>query len=352
MSFRILDPDGDEYIGATVVDTTDEDNQLDDANSTDGLGRIIIPPFTIATGQSIGTWTIEVTFVATDTSGTAYPSNTVSYEFRVLDEAHTFIENSYAQIQDLLDAGFPVGDPAPTGGYSYAQAVRALRLANRFIERVTQRVFYPFYAAHDLDGRGGSKLQFSHVVCGVTAVEYTNSSFNIIDRPAYENEIRVYNRHLRQQLSNPDDRDDPRLEFLTDRDWYGDSNFSHGRLFAHARFYESNQNVKVHGMWGYTNYDGDSPFGRTPEEITEVAMRYAARNIQSLWTQLGGPGNQVNSAGPVLEERTDMQTVVYSEAGIEASASGATAYTGIWTGDPAIDNVLLQYKAPMKIGTA
>ena len=319
MSFRILDPSGTEYLPATAVDTTLEANQLDDATSTGGLGRIIIPTFTIDTAQPTGRWTIEVTFEPVADDGTSFGTQTVTYTFRVLDEAHPFVENSYAQIQDMLDAGFPIGVPAPVGGFSFEQAEAALRKANAFIERVTSRRFYAWYGAHDHDGRGGPKLQFRHVVCGLTSLEWTNTSFNIVDRPAYSNEVRVYNRHLRQNMVEPDDRNDPRLEFLTDRAW-SDNHYS--RLFSHAHFYESNQNVKVHGMWGYTDYDG-SPFGRTPLEITEVALRYAARVIQPLWTAIGGSGANIGPAGPLLEERTDMQTVVYSEAGIESSGAGA-----------------------------
>jgi len=344
-SYRVLLPDGTEYIGATVVDPTDAANQLDADSETPG--RLIVAPFTIASDQPVGLYTFEVTFVAHPDGGAALDPQTVSYTFRVLDEGLGYTD-AYAQVTDLMAQGFPLGQPAPCpGGFTFTQASAALIRASRFVEEITGRIFGSRYMVLDIDGQGGEILQCPHVICGLTDVRLTFTTFSPADLPVQEGDIRVYNRHLRQRLigRGDDDRQDPRIEFLRVPNY----SFPRGELLGesdllsgHTNFVESTQNVQVAGIWGYTDYDG-SPFGETPTLIKEVTMRLAARYIQPLWAQLGGAGANESVAGPVTAERTLDQSVSYANL---AASMGAGAYAGAFTGDPEIDQILAVYKAP------
>lgn len=339
VSFRILDPAGTEYIASTVVDLGD------DANLVAGT-RLVALPFTIATDQVVGDWTVEVTFTAHPEGGDALDPQTVSWTFRVLDEALGYT-STYAQITDLLAQGFPVGTPPPCpGGYSLQQARRALERAARFVEEITGRIFEPRFETVDHDGQGGAILQFGNAICGLTNISLTFTTFSPADLPIAEGDVRVYNRHLRQRLvpRGQDDRQDPRIEFLRTPNYH----FPRGELLGesdllsgHTNFVESTQNVQVAGVWGYTDYDG-SPFGKTPDLIKEATMRLAARYMQPLWQQVGGAGAGNGVAGPIQSERTLDQSVAYANL----ASQGYGAYAGAFTGDPEIDQILALYMAP------
>lgn len=342
VSFRVLREDGTVYVGPTVVDPTDPAYQLDAAD-TDNAGRLIVLPFTVAAPEDPGTYTVEVTFVAHPPSG-ALAEQVVSWPFRVLDPAQGYLDRSYAQLQDMLDQGFPVGNPAPVGGYSFVQARRALLRASRFIEEITGRFFTPRYTAYDFDGRGGSILQVEHPIVGLTHVGFTFSTWRPADLPIQEGDLRVYNRHIRQNLTNPDDRQDPRVEFLrVAESSYRDLVYSSADLLSsNIGFAESQQNLKLIGVWGYTDYDG-SPFGKTPDLLVELTLRLAARYIEPLWVALGGAGSAAMASGPIASERTLDQSVTFANF---TSSVGAGAYFGAFTGDPEIDNLLVLFMAP------
>jgi hypothetical protein len=353
LTFTVRDPDGTIVVGPTAIDPTDEANQLD-PGSEGGKGRIIVLPFTVPTTSATGAYTVEVTFTANPDDGPALDPQTVTYSFRVVDEDLGLVDGAYAQFTDMLDAGFPIGQPAPCGGYSLVDARRALLRASRYIEEITSRFFDPRYRVFDLDGKGGPIIQPDHAIVGLTDVTFTFTTFTPADLPIEEGDIRVYNRHIRQGLLEPDDRQDPRIEFLRTPVYRFPRSQLLGEvdiLSSYIGFTESQQNVKVKGVWGYTDPDG-SPFGKTPDLITEVCLRLAARYIQPLWRQVGGAGNRDQAAGPILTEKTLDQSVTFANVAGSSAGGGAGAYTGAFTGDPEIDQILAIYMAPPKFRAA
>lgn len=346
LSFRILRPDGTELVGATVVDVADDDNVVD-RKADGGKGRIFILPFTVALAEPTGIYSVETTYVVAPLGGPVLPVKTETYTFRVLDEAMEYVDGGIVQLQDLVDACFPVNDPAPCGGFTYTDAVRAIQRATALIEQITSRTFGHEYKVLDVDGRGGPLVQLEEVIVGLTDVAFTFTTFTPADLPIEEGDLRVYNRHIRQRLFDPDDRNDPRVEFLrtpVDRfprsQLLGDVDI----MSSNVGFIDSQQNVKLRGMWGYTDPD-DSPFGKVPDLIKEAAMRLTARYIEPLWKQLGGAGQHQAAAGPITMEKTLDQQVRFSD--VAASGGGAGAFSGAFTGDPEIDQILAQYmKSP------
>lgn len=350
LDFEVARPDGTIVVASTAVDPLDTDNQLDPTDN-DGKGLIIILPFTIDGAEPLGVYTVTVNFTVDPENGGATFVGSHTMTFRLLDEAHPYVTNSYAQIQDMLDAGFPVAEPAPVGGYSFTDATRALTRASEYIELITSRFFNPRYLSHDKDGQGGPMLQTEHVIIGLTEVVFTFTTFTPSDIVIFNGDLRVYNRHIRQKLLEPDDRRDPRIEFLrTDlfrySNYYGSG--GDGALSSYSGFTESQQNIKLRGMWGFTD-PSDSPFGKTPELIKEVTLRLAARYIKPLWSQIGGAGAGAGASGPAMMEKTEDQEVKYSEGAVD---SGNGAFVGSLTGDPEIDQLLVLFMASPKFRSA
>lgn len=362
LSFRVLRPDGSELIPPTVVDTSNPSNVLDKP-ANGGKGRIFVPNFTVPLGEPVGMYMFEATFIADPADGGPIPSQTLSFPFRVIDEAQGLITlpggpnfggaASYVQLVDMLSAGFPIDDPAPVGGYSFADARRAILEAIQFFDDVTGRFFSPRYREFDLDGDGGPAIQTEHVIVGLTDVTFTFTTFTPADLPIEEGDLRVYNRHIRQGLEEPDDRDDPRVEFLRTPVYRFPRSQLLGEvdiLSSFIGFTDSQQNVKMRGMWGYTDPDG-SPFGKTPERVKEAILRLAARNIQPLWQRIGGAGSQSGIGGPILEEKTMDQSVKFSDVASSEGGLGSP-YAGVWTGDPAIDQIIALYLRPPRFRSA
>lgn len=351
LSFRILRPDGSELVAATVVDTALPANQLDRTDEH-GKGRIYILPFAVDAAEPVGIYTAEVTFIVTPMGGSPLSSQVETFTFRVLDESQPFVDGAYAQIQDMLDNGFPVGNLAPTcGGFTFVDAVRALRRATDYVEMITSRTFDARYLSLDEDGTGGPVIQTEKVIIGLTDTAFTFTTFTPADLPIEEGDLRVYNRHIRQNMTEPDDRQDPRVEFLRSPVY----RFPRAQLLGEVDilssfigFTDSQQNVKFRGMFGYTDFDG-SAFGKTPELIKEATLRLAARYIQPLWAQMGGAGSNMSKAGPVKMEKTEDQQVQYTDAGI---TGGNNAFIGNFSGDPEIDQLLVLFMAPPKFGSA
>jgi hypothetical protein len=224
--------------------------------------------------------------------------------------------------------------------------------ASRYVEEITGRTFSAAYRVHDLDGRGGSILQVHTPIVGLTSVTFTFTTFTPADLPVSEGDLRVYNRHIRQRLLEPDDRQDPRVEFLRTPSYryprgeiLGDVDL----LSGDVGFAESQQNVKLKGVFGYTDPD-ETPFGKTPDLIVEATMRLAARYIQPLWKQLGGAGVIAKPAGAISTERTMDQSVSYTNASFGGAAGNA--FTGVFTGDPEIDQILALFMRPPRFGSA
>lgn len=353
LSFRVLRPDGTELVASTVVDVGDDDNVVDRTDEG-GKGRIYIPPFIVGLAEPTGIYTLEVTFVVAPDGAPAEPVKTEAHTFRVLDESMEYAEGSIVQLQDLVDACFPVNDPAPCGGFTYTDGLRAIRRATATIEKFTGRTFGARYKVLDMDGGGGPLIQTEEVIVGLTDVSFTFTTFTPADLPIEEGDLRVYNRHIRQNLTEPDDRNDPRVEFLRTPVYRFPRSQLLGEvdmLSSFVGFTDSQQNVKMKGMWGYTEYDGTA-FGKIPDLIKEAAMRLAARYIEPLWKQLGGAGKADGVAGPIVMEKTLDQQVKFADVASSGVSGVGGAYTGAFTGDPEVDQILACFMKPPVFGSA
>lgn len=217
---------------------------------------------------------------------------------------------------------------------SDARAIKAIILASRMVEFATGRFFEPRYMELFLDGIGSPILMLDQPIIGITNIQFSLTG-NDTDLDIDPDLWRVYGRHLSGQFA-PDDRDSPKIELFSGYDDW-DYGSAYGRRYA---FPASQQNVKLTGYMGYTEYDG-SPWGVTPPLIQRAVQLLVFRDIAKLAAS-GGSGS--TSAARILEERTRDQSVKYSA---DPRASSATI-----SGDPELDTILRNYKRPSAMGAA
>ena len=233
---------------------------------------------------------------------------------------------SYALPSDMRAEGVP-------SDYSEARLQRALASAAETIDKVTNRFFEPRPLDLTLDGTGGPALRFGFPVIAVASVAYVG------DYSAEVPLARViaYNRWLTEGMALPDDRDDPRIALMPD----GYDLPRYRALPRHMPWLAGRRNVRVAGLFGYTDPDG-SPTGKTPEAIREACKAIALRDLPGMYSG-ADERDAERSRGRVLSETTRDQSRTRG-ADPRLAAAG-------WTGDPDVDAVLARYAAPPFVGS-
>ncbi len=98
------------------------------------------------------------------------------------------------------------------------------------------------------------------------------------------------------------------------------------------------QNVTVRGVWGYTDFDG-SPLGKTPDLIAHASKLLTMRELPGMANI--AERDDARNRHRITSERTRDQSYT-------RSADPETPFTG----DRAIDDILLLYRAPLRLGSA
>lgn len=227
--------------------------------------------------------------------------------FRIIQQDHPIV-SGYAQVADMLAEGVPAG-------FDVERIASELATASGFIDNVTNRFFTArrLKLSHDYYNSQTHRMFIPIIM--VSRVEVNGEP-----RP----DVTVYNRHIRQRMTYPDDREAPALVFDTP---------------LSSPCHRTPQKVDTTGVFGYTDPDG-SIYGRTPWEIRKVAMQIAMKGLRNLWQSTAGAGTDL-VAGPVTSAKTRDQSITYANS---AGGSGPTAAT--ITTDWAIDQVLVRYTAP------
>lgn len=243
----------------------------------------------------------------------------------------------YALIADLRDEGFT------EAALPDARAASLLARASLYIEAFTGRRFVPVPKDLSLQGRGGPKLLLSEPIVAldpdglrVDLEPYPVTSSTTL--PYSRETLRIYNRHLTQRLTQPDDRQNPKIEVF---DPVGIREYGGARsgLAARYAFPYGQQNVHVRGVFGFTEPDG-SPAGRTPALIAHAAMLLVRRHMMGGGVGVGGGPS---GGGAVTSERTRDQSVTYASPGTVGSGRAGSPLLGAFTGDPEIDTLLARF---------
>ncbi len=290
------------------------------------VGEYLVP-YSPLVGEALGAHKIRVEIV--EESG----DDPVVFEepFEVLSCAAPAAE-LYAFVSDLREEGLT------TTMANDIRAVRLLSEASRYIERITGRRFYLARKALQIDGNGGRALMLTEPVVAVAGVHLATSPLFPSDLAIEADFFRVYNRHIREGLTVPDDRNNPKVElFSSSEDLAGARPFTFSRLI----FPRGQQNVTLTGLFGYTEPDGYSQNGVTPSLLRLACMKLVFRNRHRLGAASGADALNANR---IVSESTREQSYTLDK---NNPARGTS-----FTGDPEIDQLLASFMRPPMIAGA
>jgi hypothetical protein len=250
----------------------------------------------------------------------------------------------YALISDMRDEGVPAS-------MSDRRVLDKIADASRLLTLWTGRTFVPEYKTVHIDGELSDTLWLNEPIIAIQDVRQgydldNLASFLVIESPYYV----VYNRHLREGLLSPDDRDMPRIAFVG-------ADGPHARFGGASSGYPASsrpswgrgevQRVLITGLWGYTDPDG-SPTGGTPRSAVYVTKRMAIRELPK---QNSSGAFETRMEGEVKMKRTREQTISWGSAstggGTSNGRGGGLGGNVNYTGDPSIDSIIEQLCRPI-----
>lgn len=255
------------------------------------------------------------------------------YDFDVLPAADAVqgAGTGYLLVSDLRDEGV-------AADVSDARLLRVIGAQSRYVERVTSRSFRPVQKTIAVNGSGGRKCLFGEPLIALVGVSLGQPP--TVDVP--RDTLRVFNRHLSQGLIEPDDRQDPKIEFTHFADLINGtrgSTFVGSPLFGvpwrEHYFPKSVQNVTVRGVWGYTDPDG-GPVGKTPDLLVHAMKLLAMREIPEI-----GSDDR--------EDRRNRSRITSERTRDQSYTREAEPQTGL-TGEREIDDLLTMFIAPPRLG--
>lgn len=290
-----------------------------------------VASFTIPTGFNLGTHRMTWFFKQT-VGGQEFTSQE---EFEVLDVlvGSGAGDDVYATVASVRSEGITVAMADDT------RVLLRLTEASRYIDQVTGRFFAPHSQEYFLDGSGHEAMLLQEPIIAIAEVEVTVEGINFTDQPIDLDNLAIFNRHLSQNLRRPDDRNSPKITFKRIDPEYARLH----SLLGQQRFYKGRQNVRINGIFGYTDPDG-SATGKTPDQIAKACRMIAIREMGDL----GDPDAAADAAGAsnIRRLKTRDQEIEYQNKKL---AGGLTE--GPFTGDTRIDSILLMYCRPMDIAT-
>lgn len=242
------------------------------------------------------------------------PFSQFSSFFEVLAAGEVAGQGGYCFVKDLRDDGLSAAQ------VSNARAQRSILVASQSIEAITERWFAPRARAVSMDGSGRPGLSLFDPIVGIESAKLTYDGDFTTAQPVDAIAYRVYARHL-DGLTNPDDRDIPRLEFVSIPNMMV-------LLGPSARWFYGQRNIEVRGAFGYTEWDGVTPAGRTPELI-----RYACRQLVRRLVSTNASGTP---GGPLIRQRTRDQEAEFARP----------LGLGALTGDRDVDGILERFRRP------
>jgi hypothetical protein len=235
----------------------------------------------------------------------------------------------YCTVQNLRDEG------VPSTGYGAVTDQRLTILIQRSgasIDLYTGRWFEARTQTFLIDGKGSVSLFLEQPIISITEI--------LLDGVAMSSDdYVVYNRHLTENLLNPDDRENPRIEVKQPLE--DEYLFRMGLTW----FPKGQQNISVSGKFGYTDYDSGTTDGVTPPLITEACKMMVLRNLPLKYG--ADPTSDEKAWWRMVQQRTRDQSITLANP-----AQLGHQGVGIYTGDPEIDNILRRYTRPPRLRVA
>ena len=252
--------------------------------------------------------------------------------------------SSYTTVARLREEGVPVEK------YSDSFLEAKIVKASALIEMITERWFYPRDMVIKVDGQGSRMLNLDTPIISINSIKVENLSAAGSNPFTFDiSNYRVYNRHVTQGLTNPDDRSAPRIEFVSG--YYFNTLNSSRRSFEEntQRFTEGAQNIVIDGTFGYTDYSPTNPEGVTPILIEEACVILVIEDLGKRFGVEAGDRFDIANAGRVRRIRTKEQELEYFSA---IDGAGNNAFAGNVHTNPEVDKILRRYMRPSYFGSA
>ena len=306
----------------------------------------------ISTGRYVAEWTVPVTEPVGDHVIRWFFRETLTsqeqqfeQEFAVFAVGAAPGAGGYCTVAELRAAGVP---STGINGKTDAELLVLIARATTLVDFYTGRFFEPRSAVVRLDGTGRSGLLVGDPIISITSIKLISEDFTPATQDIDLADVRIYNRHLTQRLTNPDDRENPRIEFLEFDTRHEHIGFPGGdaahHLFHPHRWPEGTQNVELDGVFGYTDFDSGDPQGKTPDLISQATCLIVLRLLTPAFSEPDKRSDILN-AWRVTEYKTRDQTIKYANPKDLGSRG-----VGAFTGDPEIDSILAAYTRPPMFG--
>lgn len=235
----------------------------------------------------------------------------------------------------------------PEAKFSDSLLESKITKASALIEMITERWFYPREMTIKVDGRGSRVLTLDTPVINITSVSLESSYIDLSPSLLDIDNYRIYNRHVTQGLTNPDDRDNPRIEFPHGF-WSSSGDFANYRNNG-SKFSRGAQNIVLEGTFGYTDYDPSNPLGVTPVMIEEACVVLVIEDLGKRFGIEAGDRFDAVNAGRIRRIRTKEQELEYFSA---IDGAGNNAFAGNIHTNPEVDKILRRYMRPSYFGSS
>lgn len=331
VSVEVLDQDGNDVLSKTALDVTapvfDSNGNQTQAPGVNRLGLGRYAAVWATPTCNVGRYTLRWFYTWDSTSS----EKTFDLECEVVAKPYPTGPH-YCSVPDLREEGLL---STGTTGIPDVVVQRQIVRASRYVEMFTGRTFDPVYKPLVVDGTSSRAVMLREPIVALESVNIVDALGGLI---LIDDTMKVYNRHLTQDLLNPDDRENPKIEFIHGDD-LGGVNYTLEQPRYYLRdllFPRGRQNVQINGVFGYTEPDG-SFSGGTPALIKE-ATKLLVFSMSDKMINRTGPAPR----GAIIQEGTKDQSVSYS----------APFVKGEFTGDWDIDSLLTAFVRPPIFGAA
>jgi len=248
----------------------------------------------------------------------------------------------YCTIQDIRDEGIA------STVFSDARVNAAIEVASRFIETATGRWFEARSRTFRVKARNTRVCFLNHPIISLSEVNIVTGRGSAMTRDAIDvSDVLVFNRHLTEGLTDPDDRDAPRIEFE------GVTGYEYpGRI--DGVFLVGSQTIEVVGRFGYTELAaGETPGetsdgsqvptseGVTPPLIEHLCKLLTVRELSTL----ANPDDRAS-----WRDLWRLESEKTADQSYKMTSLDRLGMQGYVTGDPEIDGIINLFRAPASIG--